>query len=84
MLRLLLEAMTEKYNKLHRVYLQQSNLQLDSFDEVSNKGLILPRVLTLLKVSRVFVKADPKDNSLVSHNPHFFPSNFDFFLKSGC
>ncbi|XP_012449654.2 uncharacterized protein LOC105772761 isoform X1 [Gossypium raimondii] len=65
MLRLLLEAMSEKYNILHKIYLQQSNLKSDSYDEYSNKGLNWPPISTVMKTSHIFVKTDPKDNSLV-------------------
>ncbi|KAB2024936.1 hypothetical protein ES319_D06G118800v1 [Gossypium barbadense] len=65
MFRLLLEAMSEKYNILHRIYLQQSNLKSDSYDEYSNKGLNWPPISTVMKTSHIFVKTDPKDTSLI-------------------
>ncbi|KAK5825270.1 hypothetical protein PVK06_020084 [Gossypium arboreum] len=65
MLRLLLEAMSEKYSILHRIYLQQSNLKLDSYDEYSNKVLNWPSISTVMKTSHVFVKTDPKGTIIV-------------------
>ncbi|KAK8349038.1 hypothetical protein V6Z11_A06G118800, partial [Gossypium hirsutum] len=69
MLRLLLEAMSEKYSILHRIYLQQSNLKLDSYDEYSNKVLNWPSISTVMKTSHVFVKTDPKGNKVTKNNP---------------
>ncbi|XVE71258.1 hypothetical protein DITRI_Ditri10aG0136400 [Diplodiscus trichospermus] len=74
-LRLMLEAMSRKYNMLHQAYLREPNSQfptscsggltrIGSYDEYSHKRLG-PQVPALAKASQVLVKTDPRDNSLI-------------------
>ena len=84
-LRLMLEAMSSKYNMLHQAYLRESNSQLPtgssgltrmvSYDEYSNKRL-RPEVSAVAKASQVFVKTDPRDKSLVSDRHLFTLARF--------
>ena len=79
-LRLMLEAMSSKYNMLHQAYLRESNSQLPtgsnglarigSYNEYSNKRL-RPEVPVVEKASQAIVKTDPRDKSLVSDH-HLF------------
>ncbi|XP_022730379.1 probable WRKY transcription factor 40 [Durio zibethinus] len=72
-LRLMLEAMSSKYNMLHQAYLRESQAELtcrgltqiiSMYDEYSNKRL-RPEISTVSKASQVFVKTDPTDKSLI-------------------